>query len=364
MKIALMSGAYVNAGDFLIEDRSRRLLEKFIGQAEVHILKRDVSYDGRLEELQAYDRIVFGGGPGYQRKLYPDAVPFVSDLSRLKTPVAIMGWGWKGKGISEKSLYGKGNQLSGSMARFVRNAENSGGGLGCRDWYTVRYLKNQGFRKCRMTGCPAWYDLDYMEGLHAGRGRAGAGWAGTGRPCICISDAAFPHHKWMMGVLAAHMRGKYPRARIRMVFHRGITDKDRPFTSPLFLERYRLEYVDISGSADGFCIYDACDLHIGFRVHAHIYNLSRGKASILVNEDARGYGVNDALGIQNISLRPRGILAHKAPAHGDVAIFRKTLDDYFGYLSDTGFLQYENACSNLQYYYGEMQRFIREMADG
>ncbi len=126
MKIALMSGAYVNAGDFLIEQRCLRLLEKYLPKAQVDVWKRNISCEGRQEELRAYDLIVFGGGPGYQKNLYPDAVPFVSDLSSLKTPVVIMGWGWKGKDISDQSIYKQ--RLSESMIRFVKNAENFGGG--------------------------------------------------------------------------------------------------------------------------------------------------------------------------------------------------------------------------------------------
>lgn len=58
MKIALMSGAYVNAGDFLIEKRSRELLEANLPDVRVDILKRNVSYDGKLELLNSYDLLV------------------------------------------------------------------------------------------------------------------------------------------------------------------------------------------------------------------------------------------------------------------------------------------------------------------
>ena len=41
-------------------------------------------------------------------------------------------------------------------------------------------------------------------------------------------------------------------------------------------------------------------MHVGYRVHAHIYNLSRRGTSILIEEDARGAGVNDALNLRHI----------------------------------------------------------------
>lgn len=59
---------------------------------------------------------------------------------------------------------------------------------------------------------------------------------------------------------------------------------------------------DISGSADGFLIYDNCDLHVGFRVHAHIYNLSKRNKTLLLNEDFRGFAVNETLGFYQIDI--------------------------------------------------------------
>lgn len=79
MKVALMSGAYINAGDFLIENRSKALIEKFVKNAEVDILKRNIAYDDKMDMLNNYELIVFGGGPGFQRKMYPDAMPFVQN---------------------------------------------------------------------------------------------------------------------------------------------------------------------------------------------------------------------------------------------------------------------------------------------
>jgi len=61
-----------------------------------------------------------------------------------------------------------------------------------------------------------------------------------------------------------------------------------------------INYCDISYSHEGMEIYDTCDLHIGFRVHAHIYNLSHRHRSLLIEEDNRGAGVNDALGLPRI----------------------------------------------------------------
>lgn len=354
MKIALMSGAYVNAGDFLIEKRSRLLLERFLDGADLHILKRNLRYDDKIDELNDYDLIIFGGGPGYQRNIYPQSIPFISDFGMLYTPVVLLGWGWKGRNLTGKHLYKL--SFTEETKAFLKFIELGDAPFGCRDWYTMRFLKNQGFNHTVMTGCPAWYDLNYIEHL-----KINHIWKSENTsPFICISDPAYELNIPVMKFLVMHLRKKYPDATIQMVFHRGL-EKREALLQQDFLEKYNVTYVDISGSSEGFNKYNACHLHIGFRVHAHIYNLSRGNISVLLNEDARGAGVNDALGIQNICLKPYDRIFHRKVNFKEIDMIMKTVDDYLQYISDTDCLQYKNACTNIYFYYLVMQNFIKNL---
>lgn len=354
MKIALMSGAYVNAGDFLIESRVKLLLERFLEGADVHILKRNIKYDNKIDELNSYDLIVFGGGPGYRKNIYPQSIPFISDLQTLHTPVVLLGWGWKGKAATGKYLYNL--TFSEQTKTFLKFIESGGMPFGCRDWYTAHFLKNQGFNHTVMTGCPAWYDLCHIEHLKVNKI-----WKSeVASPFICISDPAYASNLPIMKPLIIYLREKYPDANIKMVLHRGLDKKDMLLQHD-FLEKYNITYTDISGSVKGFDIYNECDLHIGFRVHAHIYNLSRGNISVLLNEDVRGAGVNDALGIQNIYLKPYGRILHRKIARGEIDMLMKTIEDYLQYISDTECLQYKNACENMRFYYLTMQKFIKDL---
>lgn len=354
MKIAMMSGALVNAGDFLIEHRSKALLEKFVPNAVVRSFKTNLSYDDAVDELNEYDLIVFAGGP-FSLTEYSKHVPFVKNLTRLQVPVTIMGQGWYGKTISEKELY---HRFFCPRTKEVFNfiAENSVP-LGCRDWYTVHFLKSQGYHNTMMTGCPAWYDLDYIDGLCVNKPLDSNNF-----PYICISDTArgVPMTIPFMKAIAIYLRGKYPESSIQMVFHRLLEGKEELIESG-FLEKYNLRYTEISGSVEGLSIYDNCSLHIGFRVHAHIYNLSRGNISILINEDARGVGVNDALGIRNITLRPFSEIAETGILPQELDDFIKLIDDYIEYIISSDFLQYRIACSNIQFYFKRMQQFIRKL---
>lgn len=354
MKIAMMSGALVNAGDFLIGNRSRALFEKFIPNAEVSTFKTNIDYNNRVDELNEHDLVVFAGGP-YSLHEYSRHVPFVSDLTRLKTPVVIMGQGWYGKTALEKELYHR-FFCERTKEVFCFIAQNDVP-IGCRDWQSVRFLKNQGYHNTLMTGCPAWYDLSHIDDLCVNERIAC-----EGIQRICISDMG----RWVpvavpyMKALAVYLRKKYPKASICMVFHRLLEGKEE-LVEQGFLEKYGLEYADITGNVEGFSVYDDCSLHIGFRVHAHIYNLSRGNVSILINEDARGAGVNDALGIQNITLREFYEISETEMLPSGTDDFIKTIDDYLQYIFNSDFLQYRNACSNIQFYYKKMQKFIKQI---
>lgn len=80
MKIALMSGAYGNAGDFLIESRSTELLKRFIPQADIEVLKRNVSYNEKITQLNSMDIVVFGGGGRAIKRNY---IPMRSRLLQI-----------------------------------------------------------------------------------------------------------------------------------------------------------------------------------------------------------------------------------------------------------------------------------------
>ncbi|MCR5176340.1 MAG: hypothetical protein K6C05_05760, partial [Anaerovibrio sp.] len=67
-----------------------------------------------------------------------------------------------------------------------------------------------------------------------------------------------------------------------------------------YLKNNNITFYDLSGSDVGFENYNDADLHIGFRVHSHIYSLSRRIPSILIEEDLRGYGINETLGLPHL----------------------------------------------------------------
>ncbi len=72
-------------------------------------------------------------------------------------------------------------------------------------------------------------------------------------------------------------------------------EKHRAFAS--WLQVQDIAYRDISGSAENLMsFYSEVDLHIGYRVHAHIFMNSINRLSILISEDGRAKAVKDVIG--------------------------------------------------------------------
>lgn len=159
MKIGILSGATKNAGDFLIEKRSKALIKSIYPDAELVRFQRNFPLDHELERVNRCDCIVFAGGPAFHPGIYPNNSPLVNDLSLIKPPMYSLGLGWKGR--YEDEIYTT-YKFTGKMRAFIdRLAQDAP--LSCRDWYTVRVLRENGYSDCVMTGCPAWYCLDDLN---------------------------------------------------------------------------------------------------------------------------------------------------------------------------------------------------------
>lgn len=295
MKFAILSGAYKNAGDFLIVDRTKKLIADIYPDAEFVMFKRNLPLDDKLDEINSCDCMVMAGGPAYLYDAYPNQIPLTKNLDDIKIPIYGVGMGWFGRFSVENEVqtYSFSVDTKKLLDRLSRD-----GKLTCRDYCTVRALEKNGYTAL-MTGCPAWYDIENAEKTTLRDG------INIPYRKICISDPGKVENVEAALALVKAVKERYKSAEITFVFHRGI--KADAWTDERMGERYTWLYEqlkkenvkieDISYSEKGFSVYDDCDLHIGFRVHAHIYNLSKRNISVLIEEDGRGAGVNQALGL-------------------------------------------------------------------
>lgn len=209
----LLSGAYKNAGDYLIRDRSIALLKEAYPDCNIIMWERNKPLDDVLEQINKCDALILAGGPVYQKNIYPNVIPLVENLDEIKTKICEIGLGWWHKNYTFKDIinYTFDDKTKYLIKRIIKDT----GELSCRDWVTEQILKNNGFSNIIMTGCPAWY-ADYTLQ------RYNVFTDFNSIKKICISDSSrYNNHKKLLE-LVKYSREKFKNAEIHFIFHRGI----------------------------------------------------------------------------------------------------------------------------------------------
>ena len=115
--------------------------------------------------------------------------------------------------------------------------------------------------------------------------------------------------KRQMKSLIIGVGDSFPQAKLKVVFHHSVNDSylsthgasKRHLAGHLefaaWLRSKNIDYIDISGAAENLKdYYSSVDLHVGYRVHAHIFMTSIGKPSLLIAEDGRGKALRGVIG--------------------------------------------------------------------
>ena len=300
--IVLLSGQIKNVGDFLITDRARKLFEEFVDK-DITILDRTKDLTEHLSTINSSRFVVLCGGPAYAPNIYGGIYPLVKDLDDIKVPIIPFGLGWCGRPFNQPMEF----KFDAASNNFLKRTHKQIDSSSCRDIVTESILKNNGFENVTMTGCPVWYDLDSI-----------------GKPLvkkqienIVFTTPASIWHIWQNTKLLKLTRKIFPNARIVMTFHRGIVpDKHTSLKSgagyiimcllaKLFVRK--VEIRDVAYDLKKIDFYQTFDFHVGYRVHAHLYFLSKRLPSILINEDGRGVGMVSSLGMDLLNVNDKDL---------------------------------------------------------
>lgn len=318
-----MTGSKNNAGDFLIKRRAFHLFElERQDRSVIDLNAWEPISDQDLETINGSKALLLLGGPSLQKEMYPRVYPLRDDLSDIEVPIITLGVGWKSQ--SGDWFDSRRYNLSKSTLELLEKTQEHDFKSSVRDYRTLNVLQRHGFGNFLMTGCPALYDESHL------------GKELTGGPIKNISfslGVSFVKSKAMerqMKELIITTGKSFPDANLVVVFHHSIDERfkiaylgnqqhlqsHRSFVS--WLDSNKISYVDISGSADDLIQhYSGCDLHLGYRVHAHIFMNSICRRSVLLAEDGRGKALSDVLGgltmnaMENVRASPVDKLLHK-----------------------------------------------------
>lgn len=288
-KIVTLTGAFKNAGDYLIGDRARTLLRNHTSAQIVDLNRKEIT-DASYELFNSARAVLLTGGPAYQEKVYPNVYDL--DLSRIKVPVLAFGLGWKGKlGQAPEDF-----RFSPDATEFVRAIHADQNFFSsARDHLTVAMLGANGVNNVRMTGCPAWYDetrlaQDYVFDANPKR--------------VVLSMPAVPQDQ--VPALIAKLAKDFPKAQRYLSFQAGFrsTHSKKSAEYSRWNQKMRVlgalrgfKSISFEADFDGFQNFmSGIDFHVGYRVHSHIFSISQRKTSLLIAEDSRGIGQVAAMG--------------------------------------------------------------------
>lgn len=293
----LLTGAKLNAGDFLIRRRCEELLGTLRPDARLQFHDRWLPIDP--EQVSDVDAVLLAGGPALQPRVYPDIYPLTGRLDRIRVSIIAWGLGWKGTpgdAWTERS-YG----FTARSRQLLERVQRDDWPISCRDPATARVLDREGFGPTILTGDPAWYDPDQLgQPFRPPRGIGS----------IVLSVPASPDYFPQARQLARRLRDTFPPADICCSFNHGWSPgphlpEERARTLVGFryeLERDGFAVVDVSGGVEPLLeLSDRFDLHVGYRLHTHLLFLSRRQPSLLVAEDGRGRAAGEALGLPGVA---------------------------------------------------------------
>jgi polysaccharide pyruvyl transferase WcaK-like protein len=303
--------------------------------------------------------------------MYPRTYPLASNLDDIKVPIVIMGSGWYGVPGDDATL--EQYRFNASTKGMFEKIRRQGSNIGVRDYLTESALKNNGITNVTMTGCPSWYDLEHLDDDFEAP--------------AAIKTVVFtpPARRIFQGQAVQVMKvlpRLFPWARLVCSFHRGIeADEQTPQEDARWMGQLALtagelgyEVMDTSYGLEKVSFYEECDLHVGYRVHGHIYFLAKRKPSFLIHEDGRGRGTSEALGLPGIQGWER-TLAGKVAAKVrephfstllgtralDMRARKVTVDELEGYIKDeleSGFDSFRHLPQTIRHHYQSMVEFL------
>jgi len=282
-----LHGAKKNVGDFLIRERATRLLRTLLPQQDLVLHERWLPIDPALVERA--DAILIGGGPGLASRFCPDVFPFLAE--RVSLPVFLIGVGWSGQPRDNPDAF----QFSDESLEALGRIHQSGIWSGVRDDLSLELLRSANVGDVKRSGCVAWYDMDSM-----GRSLITPS---VIRRIVFTPPAGRQFTLEAMRVLR-YLARRFPKAERTCVFHRGIRNDEytswRAALASRALARVAsscdFKVLDASYDLSAIDFYESTDVHVGYRVHAHLAFLSQRRPSILVSEDGRGLGQAVSLG--------------------------------------------------------------------
>ena len=340
MTLYLTHGAKKNVGDFLIHDRARKLWAHVAPEVPVESVKR-------WEPFEFPDQarsLVLCGGPGLTPRMVESVFPLIKNAQEKGIPISGLALGWQGLPARNPGSFA----MTARSVSTLRAIADSGAPISVRDDVTHDIAQQYGIETVR-TGCSVWYSLSHM-------GKE-PNIVSEPRKVVFTTPAKNENETESIAIMKV-LRQRFPLSQLIASFHRGIEkDKLTPPEQAKPLKRQAraakklgFEVRDTAYDLGKIGFYEDTDLHVGYRVHAHLDFVSRRVPSLLISEDGRGFG-------QTVTLHgPKAVLWAGSK---DLPI---KLDRRLEQEAKTGWPSLQRAIDTIEQHYPVMQAVITKQA--
>jgi len=298
----ILTGSKNNAGDYLIKFRAKQLFAELRPDREIiDINGWETLSPSNLAIINESKALILMGGPALVEDMVPRVYGLADVIDKIKVPVVMMGTGWKSQKGNWEDTYAY--KLNNETAELVKKVNDSGYLSSVRDYHTLNALRFNECENVLMTGCPAYYDQKHINTEFIPKPVNKVAFS------LGVSFIESPSMFKLMKESVLACCKMFSDKEFEVVFHHSLdrekfsnayksasnhVKKHNEFAD--WLESKNIKYKDISGSAENLMnYYSEVDLHIGYRVHAHIFMNSIAKKSILISEDGRAKGVKGAI---------------------------------------------------------------------
>lgn len=286
IKIGVLHGSITNggnAGDLLIYERGEKLVETFFGDVFNFIyIERHKPFEGD------FDGLIILGGPLISRKIHPQSKNIIKYIKNRNIPLFCVALGISGAKFESENDY----FLDNESILFWKYVYETSKLVSVRDKITYNVLNNYSI-KAELTGCSALFNLEILEKNKVLAKNEKINKIAVTIPYLSIgpflSIRPFSSVKSLLLTLyfLFILKRKFNKKELGLVFQHGY---------PNLVTKIVQRLANISGiktydlsekSWNSFTESYEYDVHIGTRLHPHIYFLSLNKPSFLLNVDMR-----------------------------------------------------------------------------
>ncbi|SEH87874.1 Polysaccharide pyruvyl transferase [Halobacillus karajensis] len=271
-----------NSGDALITKSLIQLIHKVKGYKQIDVKRLAEEDIDQVQDFSKYKAVIFAGfapkvdgaglAPRYRNRYLQEAV-------KRSIPVFVFGSGWTvypGNVNQSKRLRLADDEKELLVRTFGYTGESLQKNVfSTRDQPTERLLTKNGVKTYGTIGDCALFDVDQLftkPKLPESIQRVAVSMPHNSAHFLFAYELAKAIKKDFSCDVSLTLHSKWSKKRM------ALWGKDD------------IPLIDLAGGAKKLSHYKNYDLHVGFRLHGHIWFLRNRKPSLLLGEDGRGFG--------------------------------------------------------------------------